>query len=177
MKGIYMNVIKQTFTVGNSPYFIEGHYVLYKDSTLMYSNPLIGNFELLLGEGYHVSLGIDRETGECLTFYTLLYAITFEKTSLYIPDAKRTALFYQSDLLKIQEGGHYAPFLEKMYYDPEKMILAFGNIKSTGTLIEFSENTYAMLNNDQLDAIYIRVAQDAIDRIKKHDKKRRFWHF
>ena len=75
---------KQAFTINENTVFLDGNYVLSNDSSLMYSIPVYGDFQLLLGDGYHMSLGIDRETGECLTYYTLLDAITFEPSSFYL---------------------------------------------------------------------------------------------
>lgn len=169
---------KQTFTIVNdNSIFLDGHYVLSNDSSLMYSVPAYGNFQLLLGNGYHMSLGIDRETGECLTFYTLLDAITFELSSLDLLNSSKASLFFNSDSLKKQEGDHYTSFVEKKYYDDKNLILAFGDINSRGLLIEFSNDTYAMIDDYRLTAIYLRVSKNVIDLIKKKRKHQKVFKF
>ena len=161
---------KQAFTVGESTICPEGHYVLSNDSSLMYSFPAYGNFQLLLGNGYHMSLGVNKETGKCLTFYTLLDAITFEPRTIDLGKVCKASLFLKSDSLKMQEGDHYIPFVEKKYYDEENLILSFGDINVEGLLIEFSKDTYALINNARLCAIYIRVSENVIDYIKSKRK-------
>ena len=171
-----MSNIKQTFTIIQNNELLDGNYVLSKDSSLMYSIPAYGSFQLLLGNGYHMSLGIDRETGKCLTFDTLLDAITFELFSSDLCDIHKATLIFKCDSLKNQEGDHYIPFVEKKYYDDKNLILAFGDINSEGIFIEFSNNTYAKLDGERLTAVYIRVPKNVIDKIKaKH--KTRFKHF
>lgn len=143
----------------------------------MYSIPAYGDFQLLLGDGYHMSLGIDRETGECLTFYTLLDAITFEPSSFDFLNVPKASLLFYSDSLKQQEGDHYTPFVEKKYYDEKNRILAFGDINSKGDLIEFSNDTYALIDDCRLAAVYIRVSINVIDSIKKKKNTRKYLKF
>jgi len=164
---------KQTFTINENTVFLDGNYVLSNDSSLMYSIPAYGDFQLLLGDGYHMSLGIDRETGECLTFYTLLDAITFETSSFDFLNIPKASLVFYSDSLKKQEGDHYTPFVEKKYYDEKNRILAFGDINSKGDLIEFSNDTYALIDDCRLAAVYIRVSINVIDSIKKKEKHKK----
>lgn len=178
-------MVKQTFSVGDIRYYTEGYYELYDDNCLMYCNNLSGGgFELFFGDGYLISLGVNRETGECGPASSLipLGAIAYKKASLQVSDAVRAGLYYQSDWLKMQDGGHYTPFLEEVYYDPDTLVFAFGNVEAKGTLIEFAENTYAMLDHEELKAIYLKLSQDVFDRIiklnelnKKHQRKS-FWH-
>lgn len=166
---------KQTFTINANTVFISGNYVLSNDSSLMYSIPVYGDFQLLLGDGYHMSLGIDRRTGKCLTFYTLLDAITFERSSFDFLNIPKASLFFYSDSLKQQEGDHYTPFVEKKYYDEKNHILAFGDINSKGDMIEFSNDTYALIDDCRLAAVYIRVPIDVIDSIKKKEKYKKIF--
>ena len=168
---------KQAFTINENTVFLDGNYVLSNDSSLMYSIPVYGDFQLLLGDGYHMSLGIDRETGECLTFYTLLDAITFEPSSFDFLNIPKASLFFYSDSLKQLEGDHYTPFVEKKYYDEKNCILAFGDINSKGDLIEFSNDTYALIDNCRLAAVYIRVSVNVIDSIKKKEKHKKIFRF
>ena len=53
-------------------------YDLNKDSTL-FSVYNIGNYELLLGNGYHISIGIDKSSCKCLSVCCLLDALPFKK--------------------------------------------------------------------------------------------------
>lgn len=168
-----MSVVKQTFSVGDIRYYTEGHYELDGDNCLTYrSGPAVGGFELFLGDGYLMFLGVDRGTGECGPAYSRLpYTTAFKKASLQISDAVKAGLYYQSDWLKTQDGGHYFPFLQEVYCDPDTLIFAFGNVEAKGTLIEFAENTYAMLDHEVLKAIYLKVSQDVFDGVFKFNKK------
>ena len=60
---------------------IKTEYNLNKDSTL-YSVYNFGNYELLLGNGYHISIGIDKSSCECLSVCCLLDALPFKKIKM-----------------------------------------------------------------------------------------------
>ena len=169
---------KQTFRIVKNNELIDGYYKLFSDSSLMYSIPVYGTFQLLLGEGYHMSLGVNRGTGECLSFYTLLAALVFEPFTFAARKIYKASLFFESATLETQEGDHYVPFVEKMYFDEKNSMLAFGDISFNGSLIEFSNNTYAALDGDQLTAVYVKVSTDIIDTINAHHRKRKsFFRF
>ena len=97
-------------------------------------------------------------------------AITFEPFSFDFLNIPKASLFFYSDSLKQQEGDHYTPFVEKKYYDEKNRILAFGDINSKGDLIEFSNDTYALIDDCRLAAVYIRVSINVIESIKKKEK-------
>lgn len=170
-----MSETKQSFTVcDDANPFLDGHYVLQEDSSLMPSNLLCGSFQLLLGAGYHTSIGINAKTGECLTFYGLLDAIDFESAVLKIPESRKCSLFFKCASLKAQEGDHYIPFVEKAYFDEKQSVLSFGDITAdTGQVFEFAKDTYVKLLGDRLLCVYIRVPQNAIERIKQKPKRRK----
>ena len=172
-----MEKLKQTFTIIDvENQFLDGQYVLHEDSCLMCSNLLYGNFQLLLGEGYHKSIGLDSGTGECLSVYALLDAIDFEKATIILPASQKGGLFFKCDSLKTQDGDHYIPFAENAYFDENQLILAFGDVTtSNGQVIEFANDTYAKINDGCLLCIYVRVPPNAIERIKTRKTKLKKW--
>ena len=147
-------------------------YSLNNDSTLFSTNS-IGNFELLLGNGYHISIGIDKSSCKCLSVYCLLDALPFKKLKLdFLADTyKHYDLIYTSDRLFQESGEHYTPFERKCYYDSEKSILAFGDIYNEGEIISLNSSTFAKLKNHELVAVFIKVSDDVIHYIERKCKK------
>lgn len=150
-------------------------YCLYDDSTLM-SPYNFGNYELLLGDGYHISIGIDKEKKQCLSIICLLDAWSFENRKINfspVDDIQYDLMYISSNMLK-ESGEHYVPFVEKCYCDFEKSILAFGDIYENGKIISFNNNSFAKLNNDKLLAVFIKVSDDVISYIKSKKIKKDF---
>ena len=147
-------------------------YNLHKDSTLFSVNN-IGNYELLLGNGYHIAIGIDKNSGECLSVYCLLDALPVKKIKMdFLTDTyTQYDLIYTSNHLFQGSGEHYVPFERKCYFDSEKYVLAFGNIYDEGEIISFNSSTFAKLNNQELLAVFIRVSSDVIHYIESNNKK------
>ena len=147
-------------------------YDLHKDSTL-FSVYNFGNYELLLGDGYHISIGIDKNSCKCLSVYCLLDALPFKKIKMdFLTDTyKHYDLIYTSNNLNNMSGEHYTPFERKCYYDSEKSILAFGDIYSEGEIISFNSNTFAKLKEQELLTVFIKVSNDVIDYIENKNKK------
>lgn len=143
---------------------ICGEYILYKSTMLMYSE-VKSQFQLLLGDWYHLSLDVEKETGRCNSFYGLLGGFNFEKTSLRIEPEKKVQLFFKSNLLQEQSGCHYTPFDEHCYYDDEHKLLAFGKINAPGNVFEISQNTFVKMQNGMLLAVYVKLTEDVFDRI------------
>ena len=149
-------------------------YDLNKDSTL-FSVYNIGNYELLLGDGYHISIGIDKSSCKCLSVYCLLDALPFKKMKLdFSTDTyKQYDLIYTSDRLFQGSGEHSTSFERKCYYDIEKSILAFGDIYNEGEIISFNSSTFAKLKNHELLAVFIKVSDDIIHYVESKCKKNR----
>ena len=147
-------------------------YSLHNDSSLM-PEYYFGDYELLLGDGYHISIGIDKSSCECLSVCCLLDALPFKKIKMdFLNDTyEQYDLIYKSDLLFKGSGEHYTPFEDKCYYDSEKSILAFGDIYSGGEIIAFNDNSFAKLKNHELLAVFIKVSDDVIHYIERKCKK------
>lgn len=147
-------------------------YNLNKDSTLfaLYN---IGDYELLLGNGYHISIGIDKSSCKCLSVCCLLDALVFKKTKLnFLMDTyKQYDLIYKSDFLFQGSGEQYTSFERKCYYDTEKSILAFGDIYNEGEIISLNSSTFAKLKNHELLTVFIKVSDDVIRYIEIKCKK------
>ena len=172
-----MNNMKGKFYIKTNneiKYKIE--YSLKEDSSLMVDY-YFGNYELLLGNGYHIAIGINKESGECLSVCCLLDALSFEKKDInfLVEDNEQYALIYTSTDLYNGAGEHYVPFERKCYYDSTKSILAFGNIYDEAKIISFNSNTFAKLKNDELLALYIKVSHDVIFYIENR-KQHRIWN-
>ena len=148
-------------------------YNLHKDSTL-FSVYNIGDYEVLLGNGYHISIGIDKSSCKCLSVYCLLEALPFKKIEMeFLTDTyKQYDLIYTSDYLFQGSEEHYTSFERKCYYDDEKSILAFGDIYNEGEIISINSSTFAKLKKQELLAIFIKVSYDVIYYIENKDKKR-----
>ncbi len=149
-------------------------YKLNKDSTL-FAPYNIGDYELLLGNGYHISIGIDKGSCKCLSVCCLLDALSFKKIELeFLMDTcKQYDLIYKSDFLLQGSGERYTPFERKCYYDTEKSILAFGDIYNEGEIISLNGSTFAKLKNHELLAVYIKVTDEVIHYIERKCKKYR----
>ena len=151
-------------------------YSLHDDTSLMDACNL-GNYELLLGSGYHISIGIDKEKGECVSIFCLLDALSFESKTINIfPEGtQQYDLMYVSANSYQGDGEHYIPFERKYYYDDTKSILAFGNIYDEGKIISFNNNSFAKLKDNELLAVFIKVPDEVIVYLKnKEGKKHKF---
>lgn len=146
-------------------------YNLHKDSTLF--SEYFGNYELLLGTGYHISMGIDKSSCKCLSVYCLLDALPFKEIKLdFLTDTyNQYDLIYTSDHLFQGTGEHYTPFERKCYYDREKSILAIGDVYNEGEIISLNSSTLAKLKNYALLAVFIKVSDDVIHYIERKCKK------
>lgn len=148
----------------NTKDFINGNYEIDKDTTLMYT-PFKAQFQLLLGEGYHLSLDIERETGKCIGLYATLAALKFRKTDLELDTYTKATLTLDYD--KLQDSGcHYLPFENTCYCDTKQYILAFGHIDVNANLYEISNDTFVKLQDEKLIAAYIQLSKNVFRRFK-----------
>lgn len=145
----------------------RAEYSMHNDSTLMDAGNF-GNYELLLGSGYHISIGINKENGECLSIFCLLDALSFEDKTIkiFLEDNRQYDLIYVSANSYQDDEEHYISFERKCYYDDTTSILAFGNIYDDGKIVSFNNNSFAKLKNNELLAIFIKVPDDAILYLK-----------
>ncbi len=130
-----------------------GFFSLMKDCSLLYSTG--GNFTILLGGDWRFELNVDSATGRCINFQGTLIGDIQEK-NLKIPTYYKGDLFfcYEGKLL-IGSGYHYHLIDDCAYYDSIQKILCVGNPYLTGTAIEFTDKTVAVICDNILIAIYL----------------------
>ena len=148
----------------NADDFINGEYEIYKDTTLMYST-FKAQFQLLLGEGYHISLDVEKETGKCIGLCATLAALKFRNTNLQLNSSKRATLLFDCNALQ-DSGHHYLPFENACHCDKEQCVLAFGNIAVSCPLFETSKNTFVGLKDGKLVVVYIKLSKDVFQCFK-----------
>lgn len=144
--------------------FVNGSYAIDKDTMLTYST-FKAQFQLLLGEGYHVSLDVESETGKCIALYATLSALKFKNTDLQLDGYTKATLTFDCD--KLQDGGcHYLPFENTCYCDTNRCVLAFGSIDANGRLYEISNDTFVKLQGEKLVAVFVSLNKEVFRRYK-----------
>lgn len=151
-----MNFIVKNLT--DDDWFVEGCYEIHEDSSILFSSNG-GGFQLLLGEGYHYVLDVDKKTGRCYGFYTLFDAIKndLQLDNIQMSESKKAKLFFIYDGINAVDGCHYIPFSSQCYWDDINKILCIGDKEIDGEIIEFASDTFAKVRNNQLSAIYIKL--------------------
>lgn len=87
----------------------------------------------------------------------IAYVISKE---LEIPKSKRGELYFADDDEMVQYGGTtYMPFEDTCYYDECNDILCIGNFNKGGETVEFAANTYAVINQNDLVAVFMKIWQ------------------
>ncbi|MBO4988929.1 MAG: hypothetical protein J6D37_01220 [Clostridia bacterium] len=133
------------------------YFYLAEDKSLLY-NKSGGDFSILLGGNWRFELMADSSTGKCVKYQSLLAKLRFQESVLCLPTSKRGEVFFKSnDELMYSSGCHYLPFEDKVYYDREKQIMCIGMKDRDGCAIEFTEGIIAVINNQQLLAIYLNL--------------------
>lgn len=152
------NILKGngTFVIGNDKLLNQNFdFCLAKDKSLLYPKAN-GDYSILLGGNWRFELIVDSTTGLCQKFQIFLDGIKVIHASLVLPKSKSRDLYYESnEALSPTEGCHYFPFINSAIWDDKNHILCIGNPISDGDAVEFRHKTIAIINNGQLECIYL----------------------
>ena len=159
---------KMRFVIGERYDTLESypvHFYTSSDQSLLYDNQR-GDFSVLLGGDWRRELIVDSTTGKCIKIQSQLYNMPLKHSCLNVPFAERRAVYFKSDdKLSSLSGCHYFPFDDTAYFDPHNYILCFGNPLASGQAIEFSPNIIAVIDNENLNCIFMVLDKDKCKNI------------
>lgn len=142
----------------------QGTTILTDDGSMVFSSPSpICAFSIY---PYHWSFEITTSVISeniyaleyCLGNQVLLNCTT---TNLAIPPSI-TGRVYVTLSFSHADGVYYSDyerFMKEKYFDPQKRIIAVGNIHAVGQCIEFTKGHYVVIDDhDRLIAVYVQVS-------------------
>lgn len=138
-----------------TPYMEEDASILFKysketDLSLDYTISLSGNPRYLMD--------VSCKTGICGPLRCFMAGAEIIPQNLKIPSSKRGHLYFKSkEEMTPYSGTMYTVFCDKCYYDEKKQILCLGSPECKGESVEFVEDTYAVIENYNLRAVFMKV--------------------
>ena len=77
---------------------------------------------------------------------------------LEILESQKGELYFQADEELVQySGSMYGAMDDRCYYDENNNIICIGNPVQEGVTVEFVKNTYAVINQNNLTAIFMKI--------------------
>jgi hypothetical protein len=109
--------------------------------------------------GAYTSLDVGIENGEAKQISGCNPKHLWKDKKLELPSALKGKLFVQLDEPIISGSGLYYVTGWVTYYDKSKNLICIGNpgIRNTDVCIEFVNGIYAVLNGNQLSAIWAKI--------------------
>lgn len=137
------------------PYLAKDTSVLFRKN-IYDPNP---DFSVLLSGNWRFSLDVLHETGRCTRFTGFLDELGFQPFQYKCPQIKLGALYFDNiEQMEPGSGTHYLNFKNACFFDTKSEVLCFGT-PSFETAIEFATNTIAVIKDEQLMCIYLKVPQ------------------
>lgn len=103
-------------------------------------------------------MDLSSKTGRCGPLRCFLAGTKVVQRGLEIPEAKKGALYFQTAEEVVQYSGTmYMEMEDIFYYDQRNNVVCIGNFELKGEVIEFVENTYALICENKLKAVFMRV--------------------
>ena len=119
---------------------------------------LVLDYTISLGGNPRYLMDLSSKTGRCGPLRCFLAGTKVVQRGLEIPEAKKGALYFQTAEEVVQYSGTmYIEMEDIFYYDQRNNVVCIGNFELKGEVIEFVENTYALICENKLKAVFMRV--------------------
>lgn len=138
-----------------TPYMTDDTSIIFK-----YSNEtdLLLDYTISLGGSSRYLMDLSHKTGRCGPLRCFMAGVKVIQEELKIPQSRRGELYFKSTKEMTQYSGTmYMTFKDTCYYDEKNNILCIGNLSQEGEIIEFVRNTYAVVNRNDLVAVFMKV--------------------
>lgn len=116
------------------------------------------DYTVSLGGNPRYLIDLSHDTGQCGNMRCFMDGQKIFLKKLDILKNKKGKLYFESDDVMTEYSGEmYMQFEDTCYYDEENSILCFGNPDAQGEVIEFLSNTFAVIKDDRLFAIFMKI--------------------
>lgn len=152
----------------------SGKPVMVSDTSLLFEpRPDDINFSVLLAGNWRYSLEMNAKTKRCIAFTGFFDELECELADLDILNSQKGELFFNDDMIEFMSGCgcHYKDFTDKCYVDINKNTIYIGKINSSGNLVEFAKDTFAVINDSCLGGIFIKISNDLKRFLKTYKRK------
>ena len=123
------------------------------------------DYTVSLGGNPRYLIDLSHDTGQCGNIRFFMHGEKVFLKKLNIPKNKKGKLYFQSDDEMTEYSGEmYMLFEDICYYDEENGILCFGNPDAQGEVIEFISNIFAVIKDDRLFAVFMKI-NSLLDKI------------
>lgn len=139
-------------------YKVDMHSVVY--------NTVCAGGQLFFGEDRHFFIDIDIETGQCYGISIILDAFDFCEISYKLDKFGEAELFYNDPSLNEYQFCVSENLFLKCYLDVDNNLMLIGNPYTNLEPIRFFDDTYAVINDNQIELLIVRVNEDIIQKIK-----------
>lgn len=118
------------------------------------------DYTVSLGDSSRFLIDLSHKTGKCGPLRCFMNGVKVISKKLEIPKSKRGELYFaDDDEMEQYDGTTYMLFEDTCYYDELNDILCIGNFNKGGETVEFVTNTYAVVNQNALVAVFMKVDQ------------------
>lgn len=141
----------------------SGKPAMSSDTSLLFNPwPVDIDFSILLAGNWRFSLEMSLKTKKCIAFTGFFNELECEIADLNILNSQKGELFFSDDTIEFISGSgcHYERFINKCYVDIEKNIIYIGKKNALGSIIEFANNTFAVINESYLEGIFVKVSNN-----------------
>lgn len=146
------------------PYMTEDTSIIFKYSEEA-NLPL--DYTISLGGSSRYLMDLFHKTGKCGPLRCIMAGIKVIQEELKLPQSRKGELYFKSAEEMVQYSGTmYMTFKDTCYYDEKNHVLCIGNPNQEGESVEFVRNTYAVVNRNELVAVFMKV-----DRLQENVKK------
>lgn len=152
----------------------SGKTIMVSDTSLQFEPWLTDiDFSILLAGNWRFSLEMNVRTKKCIAFTGFFNELECEIADLDILNSQKGELFFDDDTIEFVRGSgcHYEEFINKCYVDIEKNIIYIGKRNALGKIIEFANNTFAIINKSSLEGIFVKVSNNLKDFLKTYKNK------
>lgn len=124
-------------------------------------DPEIWDFQVSLTEWADIILNFNKSTHQCVSCegYLSEKSKRISNKCINIPNYTEAALLFEPIELP-DYGTEILIENQKIYYDIEKNILAFGDVESEAEVIKFGEGQFLKLCDKRIVAIYVEVKRN-----------------
>ena len=140
----------------------EGTPCMTNDTSIFFKyfneEDLLLDYTISLGGNPRFLMDLCHKTGKCGPLRCFMAGVKVIQKELKIPQSRRGELYFKSAEEMIQYSGTmYMKFKDTCYYNAKDNILCIGNLSQEGETVEFVENTYAVVNQSDLVAVFMKV--------------------
>lgn len=126
-----------------------------------YDDTEIWHFQVSLTEWADIILNFNKSTHQCVSCegYLSKKSKRIRIECIDIPNFVEAALLFESNEIP-EYGTEILIENQKIHYDIEKNILAFGDVESQAEVIKFGEGQFLKLCDKRIVAIYVEVKRN-----------------